>query len=103
MSHPSPTGQLIHSLLAELGITEYRLFLLQEEGSLLPDGNEAVSGFVLDISHRVYGFWLAFDEATDRYVLQPFYEVTNPEKEFRADAEYRRARASLFISRGSPG
>jgi hypothetical protein len=87
----------IDRLLRERGIGRHALFLTQREGTILPGGLEAISGFVLDERGRVYGFWLAWDDARNVLDLAPFYEVSNVEDAFRDDAEYRTARRELGL------
>jgi hypothetical protein len=96
---PSAERRAIERLLAERGVGRHALFLTQREGTLLPGGLEAVSGFVLDERSRVHGFWLAWDDAHQALTLDPFYPVRDPEREFADDAEYRSARRAL----GRPG
>ncbi len=95
MSGPSRERRLIARLLAARGIDRHALFLTQREGLDLPDGLEAVSGFALDDRGRVYGFWLAWDDRSADYTLEPFYRVERPERAFAEDEEYRAARAKL--------
>ena len=97
MSGPSRERQLIARLLAGRGIDRHALFLTEREGLGLPDGLEAVSGFVLDDRGRVYGFWLAWDDRSAEYTLEPFYRVETPERAFANDEEYRAARAALGL------
>lgn len=95
MSGPSRERDTIARLLAARGIGRHALFLTQREGLDLPDGLEAVSGFVLDDRGRVHGFWLAWDDGAADYALEPFYRVEAPERAFAHDEEYRAARAKL--------
>ena len=88
---------LIERLLAARGIGRHALFLTQREGLALPDGVEAVSGFVLDERGRVHGFWLAWDERQGDYTLEPFYRVEESERAFAEDEEYQAARAELGL------
>lgn len=95
MSRPSRERRLIGRLLAERGIGRHALFLMQREGLALPDGLEAVSGFVLDQEGRVHGFWLAWDDERQAPGLTPFYPVREPDRAFADDAEYHAARRAL--------
>jgi hypothetical protein len=93
----SAEGQAIDLLLAERGAGRYALFLTQREGTILPVGLEAVSGFVLDDRGRVHGFWLAWDEDRQTLTLEPYYPVKDPSREFADDAEYQAARRALGL------
>ena len=87
----------IGRLLRERGIGRHVLFLTQREGTALPGGLEAVSGFVLDGRGRVHGFWLAWDEDRETLTLAPFYRVDEAEGLFAEDAEYHAARRTLGL------
>jgi hypothetical protein len=82
-------------LLRARGIGRHALFLTQQEGTTLPGGLEAVSGFVLEPGGRVHGFWLAWDDAANRLMLAPFYVVEDAAAAFADDAEYHAARRTL--------
>jgi hypothetical protein len=87
----------ISRLLNERGIGRHALFLTQREGTTLPGGLEAVSGFVLDERGRVHGFWLAWDEGRQALTLAPFYPVEEAEAAFAEDREYQAARRDLGL------
>lgn len=87
----------IGRLLRERGIGRHALFLTQREGTALPGGLEAVSGFVLDERGRVHGFWLSWDDARQALALAPFYRVEEAEATFQEDAEYQAARRALGL------
>jgi len=87
----------IGRLLRERGIGRHALFLTQREGTALPGGLEAVSGFVLDEMGRVPGFWLAWDDGRPALALAPFYRVEEAEATFLEDAEYQAARRALGL------
>jgi hypothetical protein len=89
--------RLIDRLLRERGIARHALFLVQREGIQLPNGVEAVSGFVLDDRGDVHGFWLAWDGERDDYTLSPLYPVEDPARIFAKDEEYRAARGKLRL------
>ena len=93
----TPERRAIARLLRERGIGRHALFLTQREGTTLPDGLEAVSGFVLDERGRVHGFWLAWDEGRRAPTLAPFYPVEEVEAAFAEDAEYQAARRALDL------
>lgn len=93
----TPERHAITRLLRERGIGRHALFLTQREGTVLPGGLEAVSGFVLDERGRVHGFWLAWDDARDTLALAPFYPVDEAEAVFAEDAEYQAARRALSL------
>ena len=87
----------IARLLRERGIGRHALFLTQREGTALPGGVEAVSGFVRDGRGRVHGFWLSWDEDRQALTLSPFYLVEDAEAAFAEDAEYQAARRTLGL------
>ena len=93
----TPERRAIARLLSERGIERHALFLTQREGTVLPGGLEAVSGFVLDAHGAVHGFWLTWDDADQRCTLAPFYRVEDAEGAFAEDAEYQAARRSLGL------
>ena len=90
----SAERRAITRLLRQRGIGRHALFLTQREGSVLPNGLEALSGFVLEPSGRVHGLWLAWDEARQAPTLAPFYLVEDAASTFAEDAEYQAARRS---------
>ncbi len=93
---PTPTSVILRRLLAERGIHRFALFLVQQEGRMLPDGVEAISGFVLTDSD-VYGFWLDWDEGRGDFALNPWYRVEDP-SQLASDPEYQRAVAQLRLN-----
>jgi hypothetical protein len=95
---PSRERQAIARLLGERGIGRHALFLTQREGTVLPSGLEAVSGFALDEHGHVHGFWLAWDDARQLLTLAPFYLVDDAHAAFAEDAEYQAARRALGLS-----
>ena len=88
----------IARLLRTRGIRRHALFLTQREGTTLPDGLEAVSGFVLDGRGRVHRFWLDWDAARLALTLSPFSLVEDAEAAFSADPEYHAARRKLGLA-----
>jgi hypothetical protein len=93
----TPESRAISRLLRERGIGRHALFLTQREGTALPGGLEAVSGFALDERGRVYGFWLGWDEGRRALTLLPFYPVDDAASAFTDDAEYQAARRELEL------
>jgi len=89
--------QAIDRLLAERGVGRHALFLAQREGTILPGGLEAVSGFVLDDQGQVHGFWLAWDEDRQTLTLEPYYSVKDASRAFADDDEYQAARRALGL------
>ena len=73
-------------------------FSLDELRTLLPNGLESLSGFVLDAGGRVHGFWLAWDAAAAAPTLAPFYRVEDPADAFADDVEYHAARRALGLA-----
>jgi hypothetical protein len=98
---PTRERDVVERLLRARGIRRFALFLTQREGLDLPGGLEALSGFALDASGAVYGFWLSWDEARREHVLAPFYPVDDPEAAFGDDAEYRAARRAVARGRST--
>lgn len=96
MSELPNVRSVLGQLLAEKGIERFALFLVQQEGKELPGGIEAISGFVLTPAGEVFGFWLDWDPVARRYVLQPWYRVSELAA-FEHDAEYHRARRELGL------
>jgi hypothetical protein len=87
----------IDRLLRDRGIGRHALFLTQREGTTLPGGLEAVSGFVLDADGRVHGFWLAWNDAGKTLTLEPFYCIEDAASAFADDGEYQAARRTLGL------
>jgi len=100
---PTRERTLVERLLAARGIRRYALFLTQREGLDLPDGLEAISGFALDPTGAVHGFWLSWDSRRHTHTLAPFYAVDDPDEAFANDAEYRAARVNLGLDRRREG
>lgn len=114
-----PLAPVLARLLAERGLAagDWWPFLVQGEGKRLPgpEGLEEHSGFVLDRSGAVHGWWLGWehpggdgtpapgggeaDRTSDagRYVLERWWQVREPERAFARDAEYRAARRRLGL------
>jgi hypothetical protein len=88
--------QIVDRLLPARGIGRHAFFLVQQEGTELPSGVEAISGFVLDGDGRVHGFWLGWDQRRRRHTLDPWYRVPEAST-FDGDAEYQRARRELGL------
>jgi hypothetical protein len=95
MTQDSSTFSIIRRLLEERGVRRYTLFLLQQEGTMLSKSVEAISGFALDESGAVHGFWLGYDEAGQDFKLDRFYQVDEPESQFATDMEFKRAQLRL--------
>ncbi len=96
MSGTLSARSVLRQLLAEKGIDRFALFLVQQEGKELPGGIEAMSGFVLTSAGEIFGFWLDWDPVARRYVLDPWYQVSEVAA-FQCDAEYHRARRELGL------
>jgi len=93
----SPERRAVGDLLRVRGIGRHALFLTQSEGTRLPGGLEALSGFVLEPGGRVHRFWLAWDEGRRALTLSPFAPVEEAERAFAEDAEYQAARRALGL------
>ena len=92
-----PAAPVLGRLFAEKGFDRgaWWPFLVQGEGTDLPGGLEALSGFVLALDGRVFGWWLGWDETAGRHVLDRWWEVDDPAREFSQDEEYHQARQAL--------
>jgi hypothetical protein len=95
MTQETSTFPIIRRLLEERGVRRYTLFLLQQEGTILSGNIEAISGFALDESGAVHGFWLGYDEAGQDFTFDRFYRVDEPESQFGSDMEFKRAQLRL--------
>lgn len=87
----------IHALLDELGIGRRALFHESDEGTIFPDGTEAMTGHVLDEAGRVFLFWTDWDAARARPVFTTWQQV-QPEAGLLASVEYREARDALRLA-----
>ena len=94
----TPEARAVAALLRQRGVQRHALFLTQREGTVLPNGLESLSGFVLDAGGRVHGFWLAWDAAAAAPTLAPYYRVDDPADAFAGDAEYHAARRTLGLA-----
>jgi hypothetical protein len=119
-----PAAPVLARLFAAQGLPAgaWWPFHVQQEGKRLPGGLEALSGFVLTAAGDVYGWWLDWapsgaarrgvgdggaegdvedavveDGRAGGYVFDRWWRVIGPEREFGADAEYRRARRGLGL------
>jgi hypothetical protein len=94
-----PAGPILGRLFAAKGLGQgaWWPFLVQGEGTPLPGGVEACSGFVLARDGRVFGWWLDWDEAGEDYLLDRWWQVEAPERELAGDTEYQEARRRLGL------
>jgi hypothetical protein len=95
MTQQSAERREIERLVKAKGHARFELFLTQREGIDLPNGMEAVSGFVLVADGRVFGFWLGWDAPDNVPALEPWYAVKDPAAKFADVTEYQRARRLL--------
>ena len=94
----------IHTLVGERGIGRHAVFGEVNEGTIFPDGTEAMSGNVVDEQGRVYAFWTGWDSEHQGPVFITWREV-RPGGRLSADREYLQARRALGRDRpaGLPG
>jgi hypothetical protein len=92
-----PAAPLLEELFSAKGLRPggWWPFLVQGEGTRLPGGIEAISGFVLARDGAVYGWWLGWQAG--RYTFERWWRVEAPERAFAADAEYALARRRLGL------
>jgi len=83
--------ETLHRLLRDRGLHRYGLFFVTGEGTPLPDGLEATSGFVIDERGQVYSFWLGWDDDRQQAALTEWQPV-EADPRWERSAEYRRAR-----------
>jgi hypothetical protein len=98
-SERAVVAALLDRLFAERGLANAIRFGTQQEGIRLPGAGggppiEAVSGFALAPDGMVYRFWLAWDDRTQRHVLQPFERLATLGV-LADDPEYLAARRRL--------
>src|SRR5687768_9414594 len=60
-ARPTREEQALRRLIRERGLERYGLFFGTGEGSFLPDGTEAGSGYVVDERGRVFFWWTGWD------------------------------------------
>lgn len=77
-------------LLTERGIRRYGLFDEVGEGTLFPDGTEAMSGHVVDEHGDVYFFWTGWDQTENRPIFVT-WERIGAEPSWLRSAEFRQA------------
>jgi hypothetical protein len=90
----------IHALIGERGVGRHALFGEVNEGTLFPDGTEAMSGHVVDEQGCVYAFWTDWDSERQCPVFVTWREV-RPEGHLVADREYLEARRAVGLDRPS--
>jgi hypothetical protein len=96
--HFTSIGQenILDRLIRARGLERFALFMLSGEGTTLPDGSEALSGYVVDPTGRVYSFWLGWDDEHREPALTEWAEE-QPESDWLSNPEYRRAREALGL------
>jgi hypothetical protein len=85
-----PDVQVIEHLVRARGVGPHACFFVSGEGELLPDGMEALSGFVLDRLGRVYAFCTGWDQEHDAAAFT-LWELVEPDPAWLEDSEYQRA------------
>jgi hypothetical protein len=88
----------IHALIGERGIGRHALFGEVNEGTIFPDGTEAMSGHVVDGQGRTYVFWTDWDAEEHGPVLATWNEVTLDGR-WLTDDEYLQARQAVGLDR----
>ena len=92
-TEPASTDTL-EQLVAAQGVGAFAPFLVTGEGTILPNGDEETSGYVLDATGRVFRFWLAWDGELGAPALTVWRRVEEPGR-WREHPEYRRAQDLL--------
>ena len=87
---------LRRALEEHLAPGSYATFFVTGEGRELPGGGEDASGYVIDTTGRVFSFWLGWDPRQRRAALTEWEQV-EPEADWAAEPEYRRAREKLGL------
>ncbi len=62
----------------------------------MPNGEEEVSGYVMDQDGRVFFFWTGWDQDTQTEILKTWCEE-QPESWWAENSDYRRAREWLGL------
>src|SRR5262245_55719871 len=93
-ARPAPLQVLLRERLGD----SFAVFFETGEGIELPDGSEALSGYVIDAAGRVYWFWLGWDAARHSATLTE-WQPAAPRDEWLRSAEYRRARELVGLAR----
>jgi hypothetical protein len=91
----------IHALIEQRGIGRHALFHEVGEGTALPDGSEAMSGYVLDALGRTYFFWTGWDADHGRPVFT-IWEPVERDPAWQTSDEYQQARAAVGLPRANP-
>lgn len=86
----------LEQLVAARGIGACAPFLVAGEGTILPNGDEESSGYVVDETGRVFRYWLAWDDERDAPTLSVWRQVEQPDR-WRDHPEYRKAREQLGL------
>jgi len=95
---PDPDARaMLDSLVRERGLERFAYFLVSGEGQTLPNGIEAASGHVLDVSGQVFRFWTTWDSVRDRPAFKTWSRAA-PNQRWDRLNEYQRARASLGLA-----
>ena len=90
--------EAIHRLIAERGLGQHALLGEVNEGTIFPDGTEAMSGHVVDEHGRTYAFWTGWDTERQGPVFLTWREAT-PEPRWLTDEEYLAARRAVGLGR----
>ena len=88
----------IDGLIGERGVGRHALFGEVNEGTIFPDGTEAMSGHVVDEQGRVFTFWTGWDAERQAPVFVTWREV-GPDDRLNADREYLQARRAVGLDR----
>ena len=90
----------LERLVQEKGLHRFGLFFVAGEDDLLPNGEEATSGYVINEDGTIHSFWTGWD--TDRHeVVFAEWETVDEEPEWRGVGEYERARARAGLEPSS--
>jgi hypothetical protein len=83
-------------LFAEAGLGQCATFFETGEGRFLPDGLEAMTGYVINATGQAYWFVLDWDPEQDAPTLADLRDV-DPKPSWKHLAEYRQAREQVGL------
>jgi hypothetical protein len=90
----------IHDLIDELGLQRHAIFGEVNEGTMFPDGTEAMSGYVVDEQGQTYAFWTGWDTERQGPIFDTWRPVA-PEQRWQTDSEYLQARQGVGLDRAT--
>lgn len=78
-------------MIEERGLNRYAIWFAAEEGIEMPNGEEEMSGTLVNEDGRVFSFWTGWDETAARVVFTKWKKV-KPRAEWMERRAYRQAR-----------